>query len=220
MGELVQQRRAVARIHLHDGEAVRRLVVHQHVGFDAEGVRAHPRRGFRLQPVAQFPPLHQRIADRRFQPRELALLGKHAAQRILHEEIVQRHAVARGVDARVDDVAARDVDGAGDAAEQARMVGGVDRDQRRPAIRIRVRLDRQWRLARARHEGGVARQHVGGLRDPIRFGQPANVGGERGRVPPHRGAQRLLLGGQPLGPPLLLVAQAQHFLAGLVQIGQ
>jgi hypothetical protein len=46
------------------------------------------------------------------------------------------------MDARVDDVAARDMNRARDPIEEPRMIGGVDADQRGAAIRIDLRVDR------------------------------------------------------------------------------
>ena len=66
-------------------------------------------------------------------------------ERVLDEEVVEGDPVAGGVDTRVDDVAARRVDRARDAIEQAGMVGGIDRHQRRAALGIDLRLDRQGR---------------------------------------------------------------------------
>src|SRR3546814_6474949 len=49
VGQAEEQRRAVPRIHLDHGEAVGRLVVDQHIGFDAEGLCAGAGQGARLQ---------------------------------------------------------------------------------------------------------------------------------------------------------------------------
>ena len=113
--------------------------------------------------------VRQRIGDARFQALELLRLGEGFAMRILDEEIVECPAHARGVDARVDDVAAREVNPARDAIEQAGMVGGDHRDQRRAARLVIFAVDRQLVLLLAR--GGVMheieRDDVGRLGDPV-----------------------------------------------------
>ena len=69
-------------------------------------------------------------SGRMFDAGELAGIVERAAERVLNQEIVERHPVARGVDARVDDVAASQVNRAGNAVEQPRMVCGEHHHQR------------------------------------------------------------------------------------------
>src|SRR3546814_10771965 len=68
-------------------------------------------------------------------------LFRSTAERVLNQKIIQRHAVARGVDARVNDVAAGDADRARQPVEQPRMIGGVDRHHRRPPVGIDMRSE-------------------------------------------------------------------------------
>src|SRR3546814_13514465 len=63
--------------------------------------------------------------------------------------------VPHGVNARVDDVAARKVNGPGNAVEQPRMVRGINRDQSRPAIRIDFRGYGERTFPRAQDMPGI-----------------------------------------------------------------
>ena len=140
--------------------------------------------------------------------------------RVLNEKIVQCHAVAGGVDTRVDDIATRDMDAAGDPVEQARLIGCVDGDQRRPALRIDIARNCKVGFSCIEHELRILGDDVVGLGDPVRIGKPL------GELPEFRFRQvkrfrqnRLLLV-DPLFAPALLVAEQQHFLRCLEQIGQ
>ncbi len=217
VSELVQQRGPVARIDLDDGETVRRLVVDQHVGHDVERFGAWPRQRFGHQPVDHLAAIGERVLDRLLEAFELRGFVERAAERILDEEIVERHAVARGVDPRVDDVAPRHADRAGDAVEQAGMVGGVDRDERRAAFGIDLRRDRELGVARVGHQSRIAGDDVVGLGDPIGFGQAADERFELLRAPAEQVAQRGLLDRDAFAAALLLVPEAQHFLGRIVE---
>jgi hypothetical protein len=161
--DVVQQARAVAAVHLDDGEGVGGVVVDHDARRDGHG--AQPRRlppqlaDLRLQPEAA----RQRLLDQHRQPRQAVRRVEGAARRVLHPEGVERHAVGHGVDARIDDGGARDGQRAGDAAEQARMVGAVDRD-----LGDRARLDHRGAERSAarppappRGSCGVARMRLG-----------------------------------------------------------
>ena len=66
-------------------------------------------------------------------PAQLVLVPVEGAG---EDDGVERHAVRRGEDLRVDDVAARRRAGAGDDGEQARMVGRQDGELRHAAERV------------------------------------------------------------------------------------
>ena len=73
---------------------------------DLESAR-RARGGARPPAAAAARALVERGFDRLHQPTALAAVVDRPGRGLEHEEIVERHAVARGVDARVDDVAAR-----------------------------------------------------------------------------------------------------------------
>lgn len=105
IGELVEERGAVLRVDFDHGEAVRRLVVDEDAGGDAEGLGARAGEGARLELGQQFLAVGERVLDRAGQLADLARLREGLTERVLDEEIVEREPVARRVDARVDDVA-------------------------------------------------------------------------------------------------------------------
>ena len=220
IGQAEQQRRPIAGIDLDHGEAVRRLVVDQHIGLDAEGFGAGAGQRARFQLGDHAVAVGQGILDRCLDPRQLLGTVEGTAQRILHQEIVDRDAIARRMDARVDDVAASQMDGAGDAVEQARMVGCIDGDQSRAALGIILRGDRQRGVTRFQYMPRIMDQDIVRFGDPVAFGHAAAEGGEGRLIHAQRLAQRLLLGGNPLAAALLLVAQAQHFLGRVIEVAQ
>src|SRR3546814_1123891 len=79
------------------------------------------------------------------------------------------HAVPHGVNARVDDVAARKVNGPGNSVEKPRMVRGINRDQSRPAIGIDFRGYGERTLPRAQDMPGILEQNVVCLCDQVGF---------------------------------------------------
>ena len=132
---------------------------------------------------------------------------KGPAERVLHKEIVERHAVTRRVDTRVDDAAARQMDAACNTVEETWMVGGIDRHQRRPARRIDRCCDGKISSPRLVDMARVALQNVIRLCHPIRFGQPLGVSGEIGGRPSQRLLQQFLLKVDTVSPATLFVAQ-------------
>ena len=67
---------------------------------------------------------------------------------------------------------------------------------------------------------GIVEENVVRFGDPVAFGQPLAESLERRLVHAQRLAQRMLLGNDALAPTLLLMAQPQHFLGGLIEIAQ
>ena len=124
------------------------------------------------------------------------------------------------MDSRIDDVSARNVDRAGDAVEDAGMVGGVDRHQCGATLRIDLGVDGQLRVADARHESGIVSQHIFGLCDPISFREASDVASQGGAIPAHRCSEPLLLRCDPLLASALLVAETQDLFCGAEQIAQ
>src|SRR3546814_14319602 len=64
MGELVEQRGAILRIDLDHREAIRRLIVDEDAGRDAEGLGEGERQRARVAFGKQFLPVGERILDR------------------------------------------------------------------------------------------------------------------------------------------------------------
>src|SRR3546814_14974803 len=103
----------------------------------------------------QAVPIGESLLDRAHQPPQPLRIVQRTAEGILNQKIIQRHAVARGVDARVDDVAAGDADRARQPVEQPRMLGGVDRHHRSPPVGMDIGgeigsapwTDRVWQTA-------------------------------------------------------------------------
>src|SRR3546814_19223413 len=69
MGELVEERGAILRVDLDHREAVRRLIVDEDAGGDAERLGAGARQRARFEFGQQFLPIGERILDRAGQPR-------------------------------------------------------------------------------------------------------------------------------------------------------
>ena len=220
IGELVEERRAVLRIDLDHREPIGGLIVDEDAGRDAErlGARAWQRARFEFR--EQFLPVGERVLDRARQPADLPLLGEGAAERVLDEEIVEREPVARRVDARVDDVAAGEVDAPRHAIEEPRMVGGEHHHQRRAAVLVGHRRDMKRRVARRLDMAKVGDDHLDRFGDPIAFGQAIDQLGEGLVVFAEQQRDRFLLRGDPRLAPALLVAEAQHFLGRVVEFGE
>ena len=222
MGERIQQRRPVERRHLDDRIPVRRPVIDQHIGCDAKHFGAATGQRSCGELVGEAHLAGQHVLDRPHQPAELRGFRKRPAERIGDDEIVERLAVAGGVDARVKDVRAAQADRAGDAVEQPRMIGGIDADQRRAAGLVDDAGDRQRQRARVcpRHLPRVLEQYVGRLGDPIGIAEAPRIGREIGVQPAEISGERGLLGGDPLAATGLLVAEPQHLLRTLVKVAQ
>src|SRR3546814_12071326 len=87
----------------------------------------------------------------------------------LFRSIIHCHAVPHGVNARVDDVAARKVNGPGNSVEKPRMVRGINRDQSRPPIGIDFRGYGERTLPRAQDMPGILAQTFVCLSAPVEF---------------------------------------------------
>ncbi len=140
-GEAEQQGRAIARHHLDDGETVGGFIVDQHLRHDLKGFCAGTRERALVELGHQLLPVEQRILDIGLDPGNLLGRIEATAERVLHEEIIERRAVLERVDARIDDVAACQMDGACDPVEQAGMIRRVNRDERCAAFGIGLRVD-------------------------------------------------------------------------------
>ena len=126
-GHVMQQPRPVAAIHFDDGVGIARVVVdddprrHRH--------RAQPRR---LPPhlpdlIGQAQTARERLLDKHRKPRQAMRLVEGGTRGILHPKCVQRRAIGHGVDARIHDRRTSDRERTRDTAEQAGMVGAIDR---------------------------------------------------------------------------------------------
>src|SRR3546814_18358114 len=113
--------------------------------------------------------------------------------------------VPHGVNARVDDVAARKVNGPGNAVEQPRMVRGINRDQSRPALRIAFRGSGERTFPRPQDMPGIPEQHFVCPCDPVRFRETLAQRGQFLVRKLQRGLQALLLRLSPLLASSILV---------------
>src|SRR3546814_18948762 len=98
-----------------------------------ESLSASARKGLCLQASRHLVPIGKRLFDGDANAVELVRVVERSAKGVLHQVIIHCHAVPHGVNARVDDVAARKVNGSGNAVETPRMVRGINREQSRPA---------------------------------------------------------------------------------------
>ncbi len=89
----------------------------------------------------QFHLREQRVADTLFQAFDLGRFTERLAMQVLHQEIVDRITVHRGVDAGIDDVGSRQMDTACNAIEQAGMVGCDHADQSCAAFFVWLAVD-------------------------------------------------------------------------------
>ena len=140
------------------------------------------------------------------EPLQLVPVGERAARLVLDQEIVERHAVGGGVDARIDDVAAGQADRPGETVEQAWLVGGVDRRQRRAALRQRRQLQRRRRFSTSAR---IGRDHRRRLGEPIAVGQRVGEAGEALRRQPSNAAASAFTAATRSRPAVLLVAEPQ-----------
>ena len=122
----------------------------------------------------------QRSLDRAGQPASQPPVGIGLAASVEHQQIVERHAVARGVDARVDDVRAGRGEARADPVEQAFAVRREDADPGRPAVGIVLDDDARLGLADPRfgrgHLAGVGDLPGKRLGQPVAVGQPPRMG--------------------------------------------
>src|SRR3546814_1244746 len=79
---------------------------------------------------------------------------------LLDEEIVQREPVARRVDARVDDIAAGEVNAPRHAIEEPRMIRGEHHHQRRAAIVVGNRRDVERSVTRLPDMDQIGGDHL------------------------------------------------------------
>ena len=155
-------------------------------------------------------------------PRDLRLFAERLAELVLHQEIVDRIAGARGVDARVDDVCTGEVDAACHAVEQPRVVGRDYADAGCAAGLVGLAMDRQL-LARGLRR--IILPEVAGD-DVLRLGDPVGIGQQRpGTVDQmlliaQQSRDGILLRRHPLFSPVALVAQPQSFLGGIIELAQ
>ena len=122
------------------------------------------------------------------------------------------------MDARIDDAGPGKVDRTRQAIEQSGMVGGIDRDERSAAQGIDFGADRQLLVTSIGDVVRVANEDIVGLGDPVAFGEAFDIGVEARRIPIECGHQRPLFRGDLLAAPGLLVAKAQHFFGGFIQV--
>src|SRR3546814_19755974 len=104
-----------------------------------ESLRASARKVLCLQASCHLVPIGKRLFDGNANAVELVRVVKRSAKGVLNQEIIHCHAVPHGVNARVDDVAARKVTGPGNSVEKHRMVRGQTRDQSRTPNGIELR---------------------------------------------------------------------------------
>ena len=107
---------------------------------DMLGAAARGRAGGKLHLPLQ--PVSDGVADQRLHAPQPPRLVERLAERVLHHEIVERTAIVRRVDARVDDRGAAQGDRARQPREQAGRVGGIDGDLGGPGSRVRGRARR------------------------------------------------------------------------------
>ncbi len=192
-------------------------------GVDREGLGPAQRQRPRGEPLRRRLLAGERLQYRRLEPLQLVLVAQRAAAAVLDEEIVERHVVGGGVDARVDDVAAGEADRAGEPTEQARLVRRVDADQGGAPALAQLhddRADRRVRLDRG-DEAGIVLERLGGLGEPVGVREADRISGEASR-PASRASGRAPPGGltDPLAPARLLVAEPQPSSAASNRVEQ
>jgi outer membrane receptor protein involved in Fe transport len=222
-GETAEQGGAVARIHLHHRIAVGGGGIDEHGGADVERLRPGERQRLGLEPRHLRLLPRDRIRHRRAQPLDLVRFAERPAGAVLQQEIVERHAVAGRVDARVDHVRAGQADRAGEAVEQARLVLGVDGEQGRPALGLHAHRERTHfggSPVGGIDEAGVRLQHLDRLGEPVAVRQVPGEAREAAFLPVEPAGQLLLDRGHPLAPAALLVAEPQMLLGGIEQLAQ
>ena len=122
------------------------------------------------------------------------------------------------MDAGIDDVAAGQMDPAGDPVEQPRMVGRDYGHQRRPTRGVIFGVDVE-RLALGPVElGQVHRDDIVRLGDPVGVVELLGIFADQLAVRSHPLGHHTLLGRDPLDPAALDMAQPQAFFGGFVKL--
>ena len=98
VGQPVEQRRTIARGDFDDGKPARSLVIEGDGGRDGEGFRTRMAQGARGQLADQFNLGQQRFADALLETFDRFGFAERRAMLVLDQEIVDRGAVAGGVD--------------------------------------------------------------------------------------------------------------------------
>ena len=218
----VEQRGPVACVDFDHGKAVGGAVVEHHARAHLECLGAGARQWAPGKARGQFDPVGEGIGDRGLDPFELRFLVERLAERVLHEEVVDRPAIACGVDACVDNVCPGQVDAARDAIEQARMVGSDHAHQRRPARLVIFAMDRELFLETAGNRilHQVALDHVFRLGDPVCVGEDLVVFVDQVCPVAQHGRDDFLLRCHPPFASVPHMAQPQAFLCSVIKLTQ
>ena len=209
-----EQAWAIRRLDFDHGEPARGTFGHRDRRCDWEG-GGGPARGKRGQCLPR-----QRRDHRLCEPLPSAPIAIGPPLRIVDQQIVERHAVAGGVDSRIDDLRPRPGQARADPVEQSGAVLRKDADARR-ALLLTLDLDARRCLPDAglggRHLAGIGEDPVSRLGQPVAVGQAAGMGARRLAVPVERLGQRRLARRHLLAPPALLVAEPKPFLGRIVK---
>ncbi len=221
-GQRIEQRRPVEGSDFNDGQALRGLIVGIDLRHDRKGFLAPARQRPAGQPAAQMLGCGNSVVDALPQPLQLRGFGEWFAQRALHDQIVERHAVHGGVDAGIHHRSAGQRDAAGNAIEQPRLVGGIDRDQRGSAAVMDMggHGDFPPFAIGLLHQAQVAGSDFRRLGDPVAVGEAAGEGVNDIVAFPGQPLQFGLGAVDARLAHLVLVPEAQHFLDRIIERGQ
>ena len=156
---------------LDNGEPVRCQIIDEDRRRNFERIGTAQGFGFGVELRHQLCPVGQGVLDIARQPVQLPLFAERPTNRILDQEVVDRHAIAARMDARIDDVAAGQMDRASDTVKQSGVVGRIYRHQCRAAFRIIAGVNGEIGVLIGEQMLRIAGDDVGRLGNPIGIGQ-------------------------------------------------